>query len=147
MENGPKDSSKKPHEVRWHYRLANFSRAYRLLYEAMKGDVDAMSPLEMEGTTKRFEFTFELGWKLLKDRLENTGIRLVTIGPRPVIRAAYKARLIEDADAWMDMVDDRNRTSHMYDKEIIDEVIENIRSRYLPVLGDLHDQSQEAKRQ
>lgn len=147
MGNGPEDPSEKPREVRWHYRLANFSRAYGLLCEAMKGDLDAMSPLEMEGTTQRFEFTFELGWKLLKDRLEDTGIRLVTIAPRPVIRAANEARLIEDADAWMDMVDDRNRTSHEYNEDMIDDIIENIRSRYLPAFRDLHDQSQKAKRQ
>lgn len=147
MRNGPEDSSKEPREVRWHYRLANFSRAYGLLCEAMEGDLDTMSPLEMEGTTRRFEFTFELGWKLLKDRLEYAGVRLVTIAPRPVVRAANEARLIEDADAWMSMVDDRNRTPHICDKEMIDDVIANIRSRYLPVLGDLHDQSLEAKRQ
>ena len=55
------------------------------------------------------------------------------------LRAAYKARFIEDGDAWMDMLTDRNRTSHKYDSDLIQDVVENISSRYFTVFTHLHE--------
>lgn len=145
MGSGAGNPSQESGEVRSHYRLANFSRAYGSLRDALEGDVEAMSSLEMEGAIHRFGYTFELGWKLLKDRLEDAGQHPVFIAPRPVVRAAYEARLIKDADAWMSMVVDRNRTSYIYDEDMIDDIIENIQSRYLKAFGNLHDESLQAK--
>lgn len=135
------DNGSAPGEARWRYRLASFSRAYSRLREALEGDPEALSSLELEGLVRRFDYTFELGWKLLKDRLEHDGALLPTVTPRAVVRAAYEARLIEDGDAWMDMLTDRNRTSHMYDEDVISELVESIRDRYLTLFGRLHDQA------
>ncbi len=132
-------------EHRWRYRLASFSRAYSLLREALEHDVDALNPLEMEGLIQRFEYTFELGWKLLKDRLEYDGLALPVTTPRSVVRAAYEARLIEDGEVWMDMLTDRNRTSHRYDEELIEDVVRNVQSRYLTAFGFLHEHSLQAE--
>lgn len=40
-----------------------------------------MSALEKEGMVQRFEFTWELGWKLLKDCLEHAGVVLAAACP------------------------------------------------------------------
>jgi nucleotidyltransferase substrate binding protein (TIGR01987 family) len=125
-------------EVRWHYRFRNFSRAYTLLREAMERKVAELNELEREGAIQRFEYTFELAWLTLKDRLEYAGVTLSEITPRNVIREAFAAKLIADADAWMDMLVDRNLMSHTYDFARIEAVIENIRSRYLAVLDNLY---------
>ena len=125
-------------EVRWHYRFRNFSRAYTLLREAMERKVAELNELEREGAIQRFEYTFELAWLTLKDRLEYAGVTLSEITPRNVIREAFAAKLIADADPWMDMLVDRNLMSHTYDFARIEAVIENIRSRYLAVLDNLY---------
>jgi nucleotidyltransferase substrate binding protein (TIGR01987 family) len=125
-------------EVRWHYRFRNFSRAYTLLREAVERKVAELNELEREGAIQRFEYTFELAWLTLKDRLEYAGVTLSEITPRNVIREAFAAKLIADADAWMDMLVDRNLMSHTYDFARIEAVIENIRSRYLAVLDNLY---------
>ena len=125
-------------EVRWHYRFRNFSRAYTLLREAMERKVAELNELEREGAIQRFEYTFELAWLTLKDRLEYARVTLSEITPRNVIREAFAAKLIADADAWMDMLVDRNLMSHTYDFARIEAVIENIRSRYLAVLDNLY---------
>lgn len=125
-------------EVRWHYRFRNFSRAYTLLREAMERKVAELNELEREGAIQRFEYTFELAWLTLKDRLEYAGVTLSEITPRNVIREAFAAKLIADADAWMDMLVDRNLMSHTYDFARFEAVIENIRSRYLAVLDNLY---------
>jgi len=55
--------------IRWRQRFENFERAFLLLREAFEKDPAAMSDLEKEGAIQRFEYTFELAWKTLKDYL------------------------------------------------------------------------------
>ena len=66
-------------EVRWHYRFRNFSRAFSLLREALEEEASTLNQLEREGVIQRFEYTFELAWNLLKDRLEYDGVSLPTV--------------------------------------------------------------------
>lgn len=125
-------------EVRWRYRFRNFSRAYTLLREATERDVSELNELEREGVIQRFEYTFELAWNTLKDRLEYGGVVLTEVTPRNVIRQAFAAKLVPDAETWTDMLIDRNLMSHTYDFARFEAVIQNIRSRYLSVLDDLY---------
>lgn len=126
-------------EVRWHYRFRNFSRAYALLSEALDQEVAELNELEREGAIQRFEYTFELAWLTLKDRLEYGGIVVGDATPRNVIRSAFAAKLIDDAEVWIDMLVDRNLMSHTYDFARFEAVLVNIRNRYLAVLGDLYE--------
>ena len=73
----------------------------------------------------------------LKDRLEYGGIAVGDVTPRNVIRSAFAAKLIDDAEVWIDMLIDRNMMSHTYDFAKFEEVLGNVRNRYLAVLGDL----------
>ena len=125
-------------EVRWHYRFRNFSRAYALLREATEREVEELNQLEREGVIQRFEYTFELAWNTLKDRLEFAGLVLTEVTPRNVIRQAYAAKLIADAETWTGMLVDRNLMSHTYDFARFEAVIRNIRGRYLAVLDDMY---------
>ena len=126
-------------EIRWQYRFHNFSRAYSLLSEAIEEEVDALNNLEKEGVIQRFEFTFELGWNTLKDRMEYDGVVMESVTPRNVIRTAAATGLITDGQTWIDMLEDRRNTSHRYDIELLEEVLSNIRDNYLPVLETLHE--------
>lgn len=126
-------------EVRWHYRFRNFSRAFSLLREALEEEAGTLNQLEREGVIQRFEYTFELAWNLLKDRLEHDGVSLPTVTPRQVIRQAFQAQLIQDGDTWVDMLTDRNRMSHTYDLATFDIVIDRIQRRYLTILGALYE--------
>lgn len=125
-------------EVRWHYRFRNFSRAYILLSEATEREVGALNQLEREGVIQRFEYTFELAWNTLKDRLEYAGVALTEVTPRNVIRQAFAAKLIADAETWTDMLVDRNLMSHTYDFARFEAVINNIRDRYMAVLEEMY---------
>lgn len=125
-------------ETRWRYRFTNFSRAYSLLREALEDGVQSLNQLEREGTIHRFEYTFELSWKLLKDKLEHDGVILPTITPRAVIRQAFQAKLIDDCETWLEMLTDHNTMSHTYDFEKFEAVILTIRSEYLAILDALY---------
>lgn len=125
-------------EVRWQYRFRNFSRAFSLLREAVDAEIDELNQLEREGVIQRFEFTFELSWQLLKDRMEYDGLFISPVTPRNVIREAVAAGLISQGDTWIDMLVDRNSMSHTYNFATFERVIGNIQARYLSILNDLY---------
>ena len=134
------------HPWRWEYRFDNFSRALALLREAAEDDPSRLSDLEREGLVQRFEYTFELAWKTLKDRLEHDGLRLPTVTPRNVIRAAFTARKIEAADDWIDMLTDRNRMSREYDSVVFEEVANSVHVRYLGLFEAVYDRLVESRK-
>ena len=125
-------------ETRWRCRFANFSRAFSLLRDALEDGADGLSDLEREGVIQRFEYTFELAWNTLKDRMEHDGLILPSVTPRAVIRRAFQAKLIEDGDAWIDMLNDRSLMSRNYDFAAFRRVVGNIERRYLSILGDMY---------
>jgi len=126
-------------DIRWKQRFENFERGYLLLRSALDGrTLDQLSQLEQEGVIQRFEYTFELAWKTLKDYLENAGVTLDQITPRAVIKAAFAAKLIDDGQAWIDMLGDRNLMSHTYDCTKFREVVAALKDRYLTKLENMY---------
>ena len=125
-------------DIRWQQRLDNFSKAVKLLEEVQILDLEKLSQLEKEGIIQRFEYTLELGWKTLKDRMESDGLILDRISPKVVIKEAFQAKYIDDIDSWLQMINDRNLLSHTYDLKTFESIIPDIRNHYSPLLTDLH---------
>ena len=125
-------------EIRWHYRFKSFSRAFERLRDALEEGAEALNELEQEGVIQRFEYTFELAWNTLKDRLEHDGVVLSPVTPRAVIRRAFRAKLISQGERWIDMLSARNDMSHKYDSETFDAIIKEIEETYLDRLNELH---------
>ncbi len=133
------NSESKNNKPRWIYRFDNYKRAFTLLREAIASmEERKLSQLEKEGVIQRFEYTWELAWKVLKDYLEHEGITLTRITPASVIRAALEARIINHGERWMNALDARNKMSHTYNLKTFETIIENIRSDYLELLDDLY---------
>ena len=121
-------------DIRWKQRFNNYSRAFQTLIAAVAlARSRQLSELEEQGLIQSFEFTHELAWNVLKDYLEEKGITGL-IGSKDATRAAFKNALIEDEDgeAWMKMIEDRNKTSHTYDPQVAQAVVENILQRFYP---------------
>ena len=95
--------------------------------------------LAIDGVLHRFEFTFELAWKTIKDYLEYIGIVEKTGSPREVIRTAFENSIIEDGEEWIDMMLARNQLSHIYDKEMPRDIYLDIKNIYLSLLQDLEE--------
>ena len=104
-------------------RLAAFGRTLDRLDEALAVPSDA--PLAVDGTIQRFEFAFELAWKTLKDALDDEGVETRT--PREALREAYRAGWLDDEAAWLGMLRDRNRSSHVYSEEMAREIYARVR--------------------
>ena len=95
-------------DTRWKQRFQNFDRALVLLREALERGPGVLSNLEKEGVIQRFEYTFELAWKTIKDFLEEGGLIISPLTPRQVLKDAYVAKVLADGQGWIDMLDHRN---------------------------------------
>jgi nucleotidyltransferase substrate binding protein (TIGR01987 family) len=121
-------------DIRWVQRFSNLKKAFLKLREAV--EQNPLSDLENEGLIQRFEYTYELSWKTLQDLLEEKGY-LDIKGPAPVIRQAFQDGYITDGDGWMRLKKSRENTSHTYNKEIAEEIVEQINSFYIFLFEDL----------
>lgn len=120
-------------DTRWIQRLESFTRALEEVRDAVdtRGE-RPLSRLEAMGLIQAFEFTYELGWKLLKDYLEYQGVADL-VGSRDTVREAVTRGLLSESEGsvWMTMLQDRNRTSHLYDEETVRAIESSIVRQYL----------------
>jgi hypothetical protein len=104
-----------PPDIRWQQRYANFSQALDQLETFFQPP--ALNERERQGLIKAFEYCFELGWNTL--------------------RLAFRVGLIRDGEAWLAMVQDRNLTSHTYNRSTAEQVRQQVEVRYLPCFQEL----------
>ena len=110
-------------EIRWMQRFSNYKKALSQFEKFIaKGK---LNELEEQGLIQAFEYTHELAWNVLRDYLREQG-NFAIHGSRDATREAFKLDLIQDGDSWMDMIKDRNRTSHTYNQATADLIAENI---------------------
>lgn len=134
-------------DIRWKQRFNNYLKAFQTLVEAVElARSRELSRLEQQGLIQSFEFTHELAWNVLKDYLEYKGITGL-IGSKDATRAAFKNGLIEQGADWMKMIEARNKTSHTYNLDIAQEVVDDVLERFYPAFESmaekftvLHDQ-------
>lgn len=118
-------------------RKEDFFKALNRLEEALKKDLS--DDIIVDGTILRFKFTFEQSWKVMKLYLEDQGILDEAVAPRSTIRCAFKHKLISDGDIWIEMMLDRNRTSHMYDETIALNIVKLVKEKYVFEFEKLKD--------
>ena len=103
---------------RWEQKLNSYRKALRRLAEVVNvAKSRQLNDFEADGMIQRFEFTFELAWKLMKSYAEYQGTDKEIMGSRDAIRWAFENKLIADSNVWMEMVKRRNDTSHAYDED------------------------------
>jgi nucleotidyltransferase substrate binding protein (TIGR01987 family) len=127
-------------DIRWQQRFNNFNRAFGLLSEIIdqQDDILAFESIVKEGIIQRFQYTFELAWKTLKDKMEYDGILIERVSPKFVFKLAFQHKYITSIDTWLKMCNDRNLMSHTYHFATFDLVLTNLQSLYYPLLADLH---------
>ena len=130
--------------IRWTQRFDNYKKALRLLTEGAEiitqelgkaefeeTAYERISDLLKEGLIKRFEYTHQLAWNVMKDYEEYQGISPI-MGSRDATRQALKIGLIDDA-RWMNMIDNRNLTAHTYNENTATQVVKEILQVYHPL--------------
>lgn len=122
---------------RWIERLATFQKAMVKLSDVVSlYQQHPLNEYERDSLIKRFEFTYEMAWKLMMSYEKENGVTSI-LGSKDVVRHAYNMTLIENGEAWMDMIDTRNQTSHLYDEQMAADVTDEIIHNYYPLLVGL----------
>lgn len=119
-------------------KQANFLSAVARLAEGVAEYTARPSTLQRDGVIQRFEFTFELAWKSLKEYLEDQGVPPLQF-PKQVLQEAYAAGVIDNEQIWLQMLSSRNVTSHIYSDNEAANVAQDITTRFLPALRALAD--------
>lgn len=121
---------------RYEERRNDLNNAIDSLEEGLLAEVD---DLRIDGVLQRFEFTFELAWKCMKDYMELEGIVLSIGSPREIIQLAFKHNIISDGEKWIEMMLSRNSLSHMYDKAMSRNIYIKIKNEYIFLLKELQE--------
>lgn len=111
-----------------------FQKLQKALLRLKEGIQTADDALSRDGVIQRFEFTFELFWKMLMILLKNEGFDCA--GPRSCIKESARRGFLLNGETALDMLEDRNKTSHIYDESTAEEIFENIRNEYLNLLEE-----------
>ena len=124
-------------DIRWIQRFNHFTHAFSQLRKAVDlAQQRPLSELEEQGLIQAFEYTHELAWKTLKDFLESRGVSNL-YGSKDTTREAFKQGLLGNGETWMDMIKSRNLTSHTYNEETAQAIVQAICKSYFPEFNQL----------
>ena len=112
-------------------RIPSLKTALQRLREALSAPE---TDLTRDAAIQRFEFCFELAWKVIQEKARSEGLDCYS--PKSCIKLAFKNQWIQEETAWVDMLEDRNRTSHTYD-EVLAAAVYSRLPNYLPLFQSL----------
>lgn len=116
----------------------NFGQAIARLKEAIADfEVSGGNKTMRDGVIQRFEFTTELAWKTTREYLFDQGYSGFN-SPKATMREAFADGLIEDEALWIQILNDRNATSHLYSDEAAAKICERITTSYTGVFEKLY---------
>ncbi|MGA8164134.1 MAG: HI0074 family nucleotidyltransferase substrate-binding subunit [Waddliaceae bacterium] len=114
-------------DIRWQQSLTSLGDALERLNEALSEPLDK-NDFMLDATIQRFEFSVELFWKTLKHLLASKG-RKVNL-PKEILQEAYASGWLDNESLWIEMLRDRNQTSHTYRHELALEIYQRIKHYY-----------------
>lgn len=74
--------------------------------------IEQPTDLERDGTIQRFEYCYEIIWKVAQRILKENEVQAET--PKAVFRELGRLGWIQNVEDWMAFQKDRNETSHEY---------------------------------
>ncbi|MDQ6955484.1 MAG: nucleotidyltransferase substrate binding protein [Mariprofundaceae bacterium] len=99
-----------------------------LLFAIERTEREAEDDMLRDSVIQRFEYTYELCWKMLKRRLEMDAPSAEAIDAmsyREMIREGAERGLIDEPVVWFDYRQKRNLTTHTYNANVAQEVYQS----------------------
>jgi nucleotidyltransferase substrate binding protein (TIGR01987 family) len=118
-------------------RVSTYMQA---VYQLEKACQQTENEYIRDSVIRRFEFCWELAWKMLKLRLQQLGVEV--LNPRDIFKEALNMGLIQDGHAWSQIQKYRNQTSHTYDESLAQEVYVNVKNQGLILFLVLSSEAQ-----
>lgn len=126
-------------DIRWKQRFANLTKAKEILNTIKGVQTNEQNPVMLAGWIHVFDLVFELSWKTLRDYMTAQGESESLGFTRDILATAVAHQLISDGGyLWLDMLADRNSSTHEYDHQDAIEVFKKIRDIYLPEINKLY---------
>lgn len=124
--------------VRWKQRFENFQNANKNLHETYDCiKKNGLNNVYIMALVQAYEMCFELAWKTMKDYLEYNGVAVES--PRAAIKEAFVQKIISDGQLWIEMMETRNKTSHIYKEDFAHQTAENILNVYIKQFDKLQE--------
>ena len=120
------------------FKYMNLKKAYIKLKE-VSDLYDGNNDIIRDSLIQRFEFTYELTHKTLKEFMKYLGVTLENSFPRTIFKKAYVNNLISDDKVWINLLEDRNSTSHIYNENMSKEIADRIQNQYVYAISELID--------
>lgn len=123
-------------------KFEQYSRHLQVLCRAEQEDIT--NEFIISGIIDKFYIQFEFGWKVLKELLRYEGANQAATGsPREIIKTAYAYFDFIEESIWLEMLRDRNDTTHIYNEEAAEQLVEKILHRYIAVFVTLEQHIRE----
>lgn len=117
----------------WIESHETFKKAYSKLKEFV--ETDNGSEKDRSAIINAFQYTFELWWKTLQKYMQEQQL-LEELGPAATIRGAFHYQFIDDGEAFMTMLKDRNLITHTYKEDVAIDIYTNIKEKYVELLEE-----------
>lgn len=118
------------------FKFMNLEKAYHRLQEACNA-YDGQNDMIRDSVIQRFEFSYELSHKVLCEFLKYEGVTLQNTFPRTIYKKAYASGLLEDEKVWLQLLEDRNATLHIYSEKLANEIAGRICTLYVKAIEGL----------
>lgn len=118
------------------FKYMNLKKAYDRLLEVSKL-YDGKDDIIRDSLIQRFEFTYELTHKTLREFMKYLGVTLENSFPRSIYKKAYVNNLISNDKVWISLLEDRDSTLHIYSEDLADEIVNRIVNEYVDAIGEL----------
>ncbi len=109
--------------------LLNCEKALQKLNEFLAVTQHLNKDYTQAAVIQAFEFTFEVFRKTFQKIGRSEGIAIGS--PKSAFSFAYQSGLIEDENIWLDLLNDRNMTTHSYHEIIAQKIFSNIKEKYV----------------
>lgn len=115
--------------------LNDFEKSVKNLKEILE---EKKTDIVRDAAIKRFELCFDLNWKLIKNFAKKQGVECLS--PRQCFKVGFQLKIIEHDEKWLNMINDRNLSTHLYKEEKADEIYSKL-SDYLKLFQSLLDKA------
>ncbi len=126
---------------RYELKLKIFEKALETFEKSLKVDLSKFSEIELDvfknGQVQKFEYCVEICWKTVKAFLE--GVHgLESVSPKSAFKVFFQIGSIneETCESLFEMINDRNRLSHIYENDIFNEIYKKLPT-YLKLLKSI----------
>ncbi|MGL4337490.1 MAG: HI0074 family nucleotidyltransferase substrate-binding subunit [Turicibacter sp.] len=85
----------------------------------------------------RFKLANNLIRMNLQTFLQDVGVTLENSFPRTIYKKAYVNNLLTDDLLWINLLEDRNATPHLYNESLATEIANRIATQYVQAIGEL----------